>query len=540
MAETCARAPSSRGLPLIKIHHVGDSWSLKETLHLGCKLSGLAFCIGTAELATNNLRPRGRHDAVAAASNLDAPSTGRYCALHRPFFLHPLPLHMASTALPASDRVGLASRTGKVIHLSESPSSSTRSSSPDSLTNDKDAIATFELPEFTIKELLGSIPPHCFERSLFRSSSFLDGHLVTGKPGAILNFLAWAFYGYWMGLVWTGVWVLAHECGHQSFSPSKSINNAVGWVLHSALLVPFHSWRITHAQHHAATCHMNRDQAFVPYTRSQLGLAPLPEGCSKKEADGAHPPSFYEKVDDLLEDAPLWALYKLVIHQAVGFASYLLFNASGQKHYPAWWTNHFNPYAVMFDERHRSQVVWSDLGIAITISCLTYLGKQTDFLTVFKYYIVPYLVVHHWIVLITFLQHTDPLLPHYREGAFNFQRGAISTMDRKIHGFFTHGLAETHVAHHLCSKIPHYNAWDATEALKVKLGEHYQSTDEHYWYSLWKCFRQCRFVEDEGDVVFYKDARGKAARRYVSRSNGSTSVSDSGVEVDGSSKESSL
>jgi hypothetical protein len=28
--------------------------------------------------------------------------------------------------------------------------------------------------------------------------------------------------------------------------------------------------------------------------------------------------------------------------------------------------------------------------------------------------------------------------------------------------------------------------------LKVKLGEHYQSTDEHYWYSLWKCFRQCR------------------------------------------------
>jgi len=244
-------------------------------------------------------------------------------------------------------------------------------------------------------------------------------------------------------------------------------------------------------------------------------------------------------VDDLLEDAPLWALYKLIVHQSVGFATYLLINASGQKHYPAW-TNHFNPYAVMFDDRHRSQVIWSDLGIAITISCLTYLGKQTDFLTVFKYYIVPYLVVHHWIVLITFLQHTDPLLPHYREGAFNFQRGAISTMDRKIHGFFTHGLAETHVAHHLCSKIPHYNAWEATEALKAKLGEHYSSTDENYWYSLWKCFRQCRFVEDEGDVVFYKNAKGKAARRYVPRSNGSSSVSDSGVDVDGPNKEASL
>lgn len=471
---------------------------------------------------------------------------------------------MASTAPLASDQTGLVSRSSaKVIHLTSSPSS-TRSCSPNSSTDGAHSLPTFELPEFTIKELLGAIPSHCFERSLFKSSLYVlrdlsftlaliwlgrqidpnfnsrDGQILDGRLGAIFNFFAWAFYGYWMGLVWTGVWVLAHECGHQSFSPSKSINNAVGWVLHSALLVPFHSWRITHAQHHAATCHMSRDQAFVPYTRSQLRLPPLTQKSNKKEVEGSLPPSFYDKLDDLLEDAPLWALYKLIIHQSIGFASYLLINASGQKHYPRWWTNHFNPYAVMFEKRHRSQVVWSDLGIAITIGCMTYLAKKTDFLTVFKYYIVPYLVVHHWIVLITFLQHTDPLLPHYREGAFNFQRGALSTMDRKIHGFFTHGLAETHVAHHLCSKIPHYNAWDATEALKAKLGEHYSSTDENYWYSLWKCFRQCRFVEDEGDVVFYKDARGKAARRLAATKNGDSSVSDSGVEVDGFAKEKSL
>ncbi|WAQ80772.1 hypothetical protein PtA15_1A110 [Puccinia triticina] len=447
---------------------------------------------------------------------------------------------MASSAPPtASDHDGLVSRPEKVIHLTSSPSSPTMSSSPKSLTNDEDDIPTFELSEFTIKELLGAIPAHCFERSLFKSSLYvlrdssftialvflgrqidpnfnrIDGQLVNGREGAILNFLAWAFYGYWMGLVWMGFWVLGHECGHHAFSPYNSINLAVGWVLHSALLVPFHSWRITHAQHHAGTCHMKREQAFVPCTRSQLGLPPLADGCSKKEVDGSHPPSFYDKVDDLLVDAPLWALFKLIIHQSIGFTTYLLTNASGQKHYPRWWTNHLNPYAIMFGPRHRSQVLWSDLGIAITISCLTYLGKHTDFLTVFKYYIVPYLIVHHWMVLITFLQHTDPSLPHYREGAFTFQRGAIATMDRKIHGFFTHGLAETHVAHHLFSRIPHYNAWDATDALKVK---------------------QCRFVEDEGDVVFYKNAKGKAARRYVPRDIISIDASDSGVDVDESTK----
>jgi fatty acid desaturase len=41
------------------------------------------------------------------------------------------------------------------------------------------------------------------------------------------------------------------------------INNSVGWVLHSALLVPYHSWRISHSRHHKATGHMSRDQVII-------------------------------------------------------------------------------------------------------------------------------------------------------------------------------------------------------------------------------------------------------------------------------------
>lgn len=36
--------------------------------------------------------------------------------------------------------------------------------------------------------------------------------------------------------------VQAHECGHQAFSESQSINDAVGLILHSCLLVPYYSW----------------------------------------------------------------------------------------------------------------------------------------------------------------------------------------------------------------------------------------------------------------------------------------------------------
>ena len=77
--------------------------------------------------------------------------------------------------------------------------------------------------------------------------------------------------------------------------------------------------------------------------------------------------------------------------------------------------------------------------------------------------------VNHWLVLITFLQHTDPLLPHYRPPEFTFVRGALATLDRNLLGDLgpvmgwigahaTNGISETHVAHHVCSKIPHYNA----------------------------------------------------------------------------------
>lgn len=431
-----------------------------------------------------------------------------------------------------------------IIHLSRSSSSSSLS--------DQDTLSTFTPPDFTIKELLASIPSHCFERSAIKSftyviwdlflssvliylASFIDtkfgasGSIINGHLGRLVSFAAWALYAYSIGLVWTGIWVIAHECGHQSFSTSKTLNNAVGWVLHSALLVPYHSWRITHSQHHAATGHMSRDQVFVPKTRTQRGVKPLPENATKRERDGALDHSLYEKMDDLLEDAPIYSLINLTIQQLLGWPAYILMNASGQRRYPSW-TNHFNPQAIMFDKRHRSQVLLSDLGIGIMFSILFLIGLRTSFLTVFKYYVVPYFWVNHWLVLITFLQHTDPALPHYREGAFNFQRGALCTIDRKIHGFFFHGIAETHVAHHLCSKIPHYNAWDATEALKNKLGDHYMSTDENFWLSLWKSYTQCRFVEDEGDVVFYKNAKGKAIRRVV-MSDKKDPLSDSGVDV---------
>ena len=142
----------------------------------------------------------------------------------------------------------------------------------------------FELPDYTVNDIRNAIPKHCYERSglrglsyVFRDiaslattfylfSTFVTPEYIPSMPGrAVL----WVLYSFIQGLFGTGLWVLAHECGHQSFSPSKVLNDTVGWICHSALLVPYFSWKISHGKHHKATGNMERDMVFNPKNREE-------------------------------------------------------------------------------------------------------------------------------------------------------------------------------------------------------------------------------------------------------------------------------
>lgn len=48
-----------------------------------------------------------------------------------------------------------------------------------------------------------------------------------------VHFAIWTLYGFTAGLFGTGLWVIAHECGHGAFCSNKYLNHSVGWVLHS-------------------------------------------------------------------------------------------------------------------------------------------------------------------------------------------------------------------------------------------------------------------------------------------------------------------
>lgn len=74
--------------------------------------------------------------------------------------------------------------------------------------------------------------------------------------------------------------------------------------------------------------------------------------------------------------------------------------------------------------------------------------------------------------------------------------------------------------------MPHYHAWEATEALKARLGQHYQYNSENAFVSLWKNMTQCKYVEENDSVAFYRNNSG-LPRATVSKD----SAYDSGLAM---------
>ncbi|KAH6584584.1 hypothetical protein BASA50_009368 [Batrachochytrium salamandrivorans] len=376
----------------------------------------------------------------------------------------------------------------------------------------KDAAEAWSPPPFTLKQVRDAIPAHCFERDTLRSFSYIVHDLVLVVAlfyaATYIHMLplwyqiaAWPAYWFAQGVVCTGLWVIAHECGHGAFSPSTTINNITGFILHSALLVPYFSWKYTHSKHHKATGHMTKDQVFVPAVRSEIEAS-----MSTTDLKRIHQLHHSGEEDEhpLSEMAPIVLLFEIARMLLFGWPTYLLANMSGQNH--TGWPSHFNPVAQIFDPKHYIGVIMSCGGVLATIAGLTVLGQIYGSLNMLFYYVIPYLFVNFWLVTITFLQHTDPVVPHYRHAEWDFLRGALSTVDRDygLLNYFHHHIGDTHVAHHLFSTMPHYHAQEATEALKKVIGKYYLYDNTPIFEAMYRSQMTCRFVEDTGDVLWFK------------------------------------
>lgn len=80
--------------------------------------------------------------------------------------------------------------------------------------------------------------------------------------------LVWPLYWLAQGTMFWALFVVGHDCGHQSFSSSQKLNNLIGNIVHSSILVPYHGWRISHRKHHTNHGHVENDESWHPMTKS--------------------------------------------------------------------------------------------------------------------------------------------------------------------------------------------------------------------------------------------------------------------------------
>ena len=363
----------------------------------------------------------------------------------------------------------------------------------------------------SLAEVKAVIPAHCFERSFARSALYAMMSLLLTIGGGIAGWMLlplswqaiplWLVYGYVMGTIATGVWVVAHECGHRAFSTGTRAQDVVGFVLHTALLVPYFSWQRSHAIHHGKTNHLIEGETHVP-----------------KRND--HPRGVRALAARRRIGVRTHGAFTIASRLTVGWPAYLVAGLTGGAERGV--TNHFWPRrpfsGALFPDRWKRKVHWSSIGVVIMILALGSAAYLTgEYVRLAAVYLLPYLFVNGWLVTYTWLQHTNEDVPHYADGDWSFVRGAFCSVDRPygpIANFLHHGIGTTHVAHHLDAKIPHYHAAEATKAIATAFPALYRFDSTPIRKAMWRIAKNCHVVAPTQDGWQFVEVEAHLANEF--------------------------
>ena len=260
------------------------------------------------------------------------------------------------------------------------------------------------------RELRAVIPKDCFEPDTATSLGYLSVSvfgtaLCTFIGTKMLSFLPpenlltlpiWAAYSAVTGTVAMGLWVLAHECGHGAFSKNKTIQDTVGYVLHSLFLVPYYSWQRSHAVHHLYTNHM------------ELGETHVPEPIESKEEGSVKARNSLMKKFGNKTGIRLWGGLQAFLHLIIGWPAYLLIGATGGS--DRGMTNHYwpnplttpkQPKKELFPGNWKEKVYKSDVGVAAVVASVLAWAACNGLPQMMALYGGPLIVVNAWLVVYT-------------------------------------------------------------------------------------------------------------------------------------------
>lgn len=238
------------------------------------------------------------------------------------------------------------------------------------------AAAPYEFPSLT--DIKRALPSECFEASVPLSMYYtvrslaLAGGLAAGlayaralplvQELAVLDVALCTAYVLLQSVVFWGFFTVGHDCGHGAFSRSHALNFGVGTLMHSIILTPFESWKLSHRHHHKNTGNIDKDEIFYP-----------------QRAADSHPLSRH-----------------LVMSLGSAWFAYLVAG------FPPRTMNHFNPWEPMYIRRVAAVII--SLGVLFAFAGLyIYLTFVLGFQTMALYYFGPLFGFATMLVVTTFL-----------------------------------------------------------------------------------------------------------------------------------------
>lgn len=236
-------------------------------------------------------------------------------------------------------------------------------------------------------------------------------------------------FSYWLTLllaVPTGgfmirTFILFHDCGHNSFSPSLKANRIIGFFLGVLVLTPSDQWWKSHAIHHATSSNLDK-----------RGVGDV----TTLTVDEFRSRSWVEKV--------AYALFRFPFIM-FGIGPLFMFLISHRMPLPR------------FSQRETMSVVWNNLGLVVYLTALSLLFGS------FWNVVIVYLPVL-WIagmvgIWLFYIQHQFEGVYWSRDQEWDYVSSALKGASYyqlpPLLQFFTGNIGFHHI-HHLSPRIPNY------------------------------------------------------------------------------------
>jgi len=242
----------------------------------------------------------------------------------------------------------------------------------------------------------------------------------------------------------TGMFVVGHDCAHQSFSKWRGLNEVIGTLSMMPLAFPYNGWEVTHNHHHAFANHMSKDELWKPLRKEEVDKMPQ-----------------WKKVFLYYFYGPLF-FQSSIFHHAYHF--FLPFVSSK------------NRIGVI------RSIVCATLGTMLSIYTASKLGS------VISLWIIPFLVFQFWLSTFTYFHHRNPRGAGWKDGEdwTKLYGGFFATVHVDYPSWIEFLTLDInwHVPHHISALIPWYNLRKCTYALMKEYGNLIHS--EEFGWKLWR------------------------------------------------------